>query len=454
MPLAPASPVVAPDRARLEPEVQPVAQHAVTLPTDVLGQHVAAPLQQGERPRGLLQRDRSARAGTELDVAGQLGVDHVSEVARRLGDGDGVALDRLVDVHPGGEPDQVSHLGDRHHAGGLRGARAEHPRVDAVEHLQLLVGARIVDHLLQQEAVDLGPRQHVGALVLDRVLRGEHHERRRHRVHHPADRRLALLHRLEQRALGLGVGTVDLVEEHEVGVDRSETCRERGGRGVVDLGADDVARQQVGGALDARERGVDRAGEGGGGGRLGESGQALEQDVALGEQRDEQARAQAFVTDQAFVVARGDAVEDLPRRRQLLVGDLSAVPGRVLGGDHGDCSGAAPPRPIRAALAGARGVAMSSLRSLMAPACTLGGRSVDRGPAERLARDHRCRSQCMSEAGADGRGRCGAGRVPLTLNTAVSAPVTLALHGVRVPGLPAVAATRTLPRIRTHGERS
>ena len=67
---------------------------------------------------------------------------------------------------------------------------------------------------------------------------------------------------------------------------------------VVDLGADDVARQQVGRALDADERGADRTGERRRRRRLGQPGHALEQDVALGEQRDEQARAQPFLADE------------------------------------------------------------------------------------------------------------------------------------------------------------
>ena len=37
-----------------------------------------------------------------------------------------------------------------------------------------------------------------------------------------ADRRLPLLHRLEHGRLRLGAASVDLVEQHEVGVDRPE----------------------------------------------------------------------------------------------------------------------------------------------------------------------------------------------------------------------------------------
>ena len=70
-----------------------------------------------------------------------------------------------------------------------------------------------------QEPVELALGQRVGALVLDRVLGGDHHERRVERVGRAVDRDLALLHRLEQRRLRLGRGPVDLVAEDDVGED-------------------------------------------------------------------------------------------------------------------------------------------------------------------------------------------------------------------------------------------
>jgi hypothetical protein len=73
---------------------------------------------------------------------------------------------------------------------------------------------------VEHEAVELGLGQRVGALLLDRVLRGEHEERLRQLVRRAAGGDLALLHRLEQRGLRLGRGPVDLVGEHDVGEDR------------------------------------------------------------------------------------------------------------------------------------------------------------------------------------------------------------------------------------------
>ena len=75
---------------------------------------------------------------------------------------------------------------------------------------------RVADAQLQQEAVDLRLGQRVGALLLDRVLRGQHQERVRQRERLAADGHLALLHRLEQRALHLGRRAVDLVGQDDV----------------------------------------------------------------------------------------------------------------------------------------------------------------------------------------------------------------------------------------------
>ena len=102
-----------------------------------------------------------------------------------------------------------------------------------------------------------------------------------------ADRDLALLHDLEQRGLDLGRGAVDLVGEQEVREDRPELGVERVAVGAVDAGADEVGRDEVRGELDPLERRVEDVGEGLDRQRLGEARHALEEEVAAGEQRDE-----------------------------------------------------------------------------------------------------------------------------------------------------------------------
>jgi hypothetical protein len=101
------------------------------------------------------------------------------------------------------------------------------------------------------------------------------------------DRDLALLHRLEQRALGLRRGAVDLVREEHVGEDGA--CAER--EGPVPrrehVRPRDVGGQEIGRELDAPDRTAERLGERFHQRGLGDPGDALEQDVAACEERDE-----------------------------------------------------------------------------------------------------------------------------------------------------------------------
>jgi hypothetical protein len=98
---------------------------------------------------------------------------------------------------------------------------------------------------------------------------------------------VALLHALEQPGLGLGRGAVDLVHEHDVCEDRAGPELEPVLALVEDVRADDVRRQQVGGALDAGVLRVDRAGERAGQGGLADARVVLDQHVALREEGNE-----------------------------------------------------------------------------------------------------------------------------------------------------------------------
>jgi hypothetical protein len=95
--------------------------------------------------------------------------DHVDDVAHHVP----ADLDRPDRVR---RRAQVGRAGDRPQPG-----RGEVPGVEAGgvpgQHLQLGVPARQGHRQLQQEAVELGLGQRVGALVLDRVLGRRDHER-------------------------------------------------------------------------------------------------------------------------------------------------------------------------------------------------------------------------------------------------------------------------------------
>ena len=99
-----------------------------------------------------------------------------------------------------------------------------------------------------------------------------------------ADRHLALLHHLEQRALHLRRRAVDLVGEKQVREDRAERRLELAVLLVVDPRADEVGGHEIGRELDPLEVAVDRPGDGLDREGLREPGHALDEEVAAREQ--------------------------------------------------------------------------------------------------------------------------------------------------------------------------
>ncbi len=153
-----------------------------------------------------------------------------------------------------------------------------------VEDGALLGAGRVVEDDLQHEAVDLRLGQRVGAFLLDRVLGRHDQEGLRQRMGLAAEGDLALLHRLEQRALHLGRRPVDFIRQDQVGEYRTVLGLEGAVARVVDHGAHDVRRQHVGRELDAlethRERLRQRLQRQG----LAQARHAFEQDMAVGQQ--------------------------------------------------------------------------------------------------------------------------------------------------------------------------
>jgi hypothetical protein len=166
----------------------------------------------------------------------------------------------------------------------------EHPIAGGVlsEHLGLLGGGRVSERHPDHEPVELRLGKRIGALVLGRVLGRKDDERPRQLVLVGVDRDVALLHALEQARLRLRRSPVDLVDEDDVREHRARVKLESRLALVEDVGADDVGRKQVGGALHAGVLGVERAREGPGERRLADPGVILDQHVTLGEQGDEQ----------------------------------------------------------------------------------------------------------------------------------------------------------------------
>ena len=112
-----------------------------------------------------------------------------------------------------------------------------------------------------------------------------------------ADRDLALAHRFQQRRLHLGRRAVDLVGEQQRMEDRAGLEFEAAVLRAPDLGAGQVGRQQVGRELDAGEIGLQPRGQRADRAGLGQAGRAFDQQVAVGQQRDQQALDQRRLPD-------------------------------------------------------------------------------------------------------------------------------------------------------------
>ena len=145
-----------------------------------------------------------------------------------------------------------------------------------------------------------------------------------------ADRDLALLHHLEQRALDLGRRPVDLVREQEVREHRPERGRELAGLLVVDPRPDEVGGHEVGRELDPLEVAADRLGQRLDRHRLGEARDALHEEVAAGEQGDDHPLEQVVLADDDLL----DLVQQPLHRHGVGAGGLGqgvVVHGSLLG---------------------------------------------------------------------------------------------------------------------------
>ena len=124
-----------------------------------------------------------------------------------------------------------------------------------------------------------------------------------------------LLHRFEERGLGLGRGAVDLVGQHDVREDRPrDEAEDPLPRELVllnHLRPRDVGGHQVGGELDAVELEVHRLGERRDDQRLGQPGDADEQHVPIGHHRRQDAVDDVLLTDDALLHGGAELIGDL-----------------------------------------------------------------------------------------------------------------------------------------------
>ena len=168
-------------------------------------------------------------------------------------------------------------------------------------HVQLLVFGKMVHDDLEHEAVELRLWQRVGAFELDGILSREHIEGLFEHVRRSLNGNAVLLHRLQERRLGLGGCAVDLIREQNV--------REDGSRGehhaaparlrvfLDNVGARDVRRHQVRSELDSRELEIEDLSDGVDQQRLGQPGNTEQQAIATDEERKKHLLDDLFLPD-------------------------------------------------------------------------------------------------------------------------------------------------------------
>src|SRR5699024_2170770 len=198
-----------------------------------------------------------------------------------LGEAGDVTEHGGVHVHTGGEGGHIGHGTGGDHRGQGGGAVLHG---GAGEDLHGGVLVRVAQGGAHQEPVQLGLREAVGTGLLDRVLGGEHDERRRDVVRLPVDGDASFFHHLQQRRLSLRRRAVDLIGEYHGGEDGAVVELEALGLLVVDRHAGDVRGQQVRCELDARVAGLHRGGYRTSQGGLARAGEVLQQQVPAGEQ--------------------------------------------------------------------------------------------------------------------------------------------------------------------------
>ncbi len=103
--------------------------------------------------------------------------------------------------------------------GGIQHGGQGATRLVAAQQLALRLSRWKTQRESHGEAVELGLRQRIGARLIRRVLGGDDEKRIGEGMRIPLNAHLALGHRLQQGALHLGAGAVDLVRQQHLGED-------------------------------------------------------------------------------------------------------------------------------------------------------------------------------------------------------------------------------------------
>jgi hypothetical protein len=149
-------------------------------------------------------------------------------------------------------------------------------------------------------------------------------------------RDLALLHGFQERALNLGRGSIDLVGKQDAGHDRARADVKCTGRRPVDLGAREIRRQQVRCELNTPKRQIKRLGQCPNGPSLCQARDALDQNMAAGQESDDQPIQDGPLTDDQVLKSLDQPMQSVlhnqdrgNRERGIVGGHESADPSQT-----------------------------------------------------------------------------------------------------------------------------
>ena len=168
---------------------------------------------------------------------------------------------------------------------------------------------RVADHQLEEESIELGFGKGVSAFKFKGVLGGDNPEEFGEGTGFAVEGDLLLFHGFEEGSLGFGRGAVDFVGEEEFGEDGSAFEGEGLGFEVEDIDAEDVGGEDIGGELDALEVGLNEAGKDTDKEGFSGAGDAFKDDVAAGEEGDEELINKGFLADDDLAEGFAQSIE-------------------------------------------------------------------------------------------------------------------------------------------------
>ena len=299
-------------------EDEAVAEDGVGDGLDVFEACVDAVVEEGAGFDGGGHAECGAGAGSEFDACGGGGLARVGGVD----EASDVVSDDVGEEDAAGEGEEAGEFRGFHDLGD-GGFDAEFAVAD-----DAFEGGGVVaeDFEFEEEAVDLGFRERVGAFEFDGVLGGEDEEGVWEVVASAEDGDASFLHGFEESALGFGARSVDFVGEDEVGEDGAGLEDEGAAFGgfAEDWVAGDVAWEEIGGELDATGGEAEGLGETFDEFGFAEAGEALEEKVAAGEETSEGEGDQFFFAEE-------DGFEGAAQPRQRFCGGGDIGFARIVG---------------------------------------------------------------------------------------------------------------------------